>query len=126
MNDFATIHLRVPAALKARWVRQSRAAGQRLTDWIIARVERPVNTLPIPESIASQYHGAGHALAAITGGQIVRIVYLADALPDYDPGAPGALRATLDDARLGHIVRELQAVGQVSVGMCSCWEFVEL
>lgn len=38
MTD-ALIHLRVPAALKARWVRDSRAAGQRLTDWIVRRVE---------------------------------------------------------------------------------------
>ena len=35
----STVHLRIPAALKARWVRASRAAGQRLTDWIVARVE---------------------------------------------------------------------------------------
>lgn len=38
MSD-ALIHLRVPAALKARWVRESRAAGMRLTDWIVQRVE---------------------------------------------------------------------------------------
>jgi hypothetical protein len=33
------IHLRVPAEQKARWVRESRAAGMRLTDWIVQRVE---------------------------------------------------------------------------------------
>jgi len=33
------IHLRVPAATKARWVRASRAASLRLTDWIVQRVE---------------------------------------------------------------------------------------
>ena len=38
MTD-ALIHLRVPAAIKARWVRESRAAGMRLTDWIVQRVE---------------------------------------------------------------------------------------
>lgn len=38
MSD-ALIHLRVPAALKARWVRDSRAAGMRLTEWIVQRVE---------------------------------------------------------------------------------------
>ena len=38
MTD-ATIHLRVPAALKGRWIRASRAAGMRLTDWIIDAVE---------------------------------------------------------------------------------------
>lgn len=39
MPDDALIHLRVPASLKARWVRESRAAGMRLTDWIIQRME---------------------------------------------------------------------------------------
>lgn len=43
MSDDALIHLRVPAGLKARWVRESRAAGMRLTDWIIKRVE---NAMP--------------------------------------------------------------------------------
>lgn len=40
MTD-ALIHLRVPAELKARWVRESRAAGMRITEWIVQRVERP-------------------------------------------------------------------------------------
>lgn len=37
--DSALIHLRVPAAQKALWVRLSRAEGVRLTDWIVGRVE---------------------------------------------------------------------------------------
>lgn len=56
MTDDALIHLRVPAATKARWVRESRAAGQRLTDWIIERVERPMlkhtPTIIIPPGLA--------------------------------------------------------------------------
>ena len=40
MTD-ALIHLRVPAATKAAWVRASRAEGLRLGDWIVRRVERP-------------------------------------------------------------------------------------
>lgn len=35
----ALIHLRVPAATKARWVRASRSAGLRLTDWLTTIVE---------------------------------------------------------------------------------------
>ena len=38
MSD-SIVHLRVPAATKARWVRESRAAGMRLTDWIVARID---------------------------------------------------------------------------------------
>lgn len=35
----ALIHLRVPAATKGRWVRASRAADQRLSDYITCAVE---------------------------------------------------------------------------------------
>lgn len=46
MSDTAIIHLRVPTATKARWVRESRAAGMRLTDWIVQRVEaRPMKKI---------------------------------------------------------------------------------
>lgn len=54
MTD-ATIHLRVPAALKGRWVRASRAAGMRLTDWIIeaveAHMERQLTRIAIPDDV---------------------------------------------------------------------------
>jgi AraC-like DNA-binding protein len=40
MSDEALVHLRVPAAVKGRWVRESRADGQRLSDWLIQRIER--------------------------------------------------------------------------------------
>lgn len=123
----SVIHINVPRALKARWVKASQARGLKLTDWIIERLEaRTMNVYSIPKALASKYHGAGHALAAITGGQVIDLVYVEDALPDYDPDAPGALAAAISDDRLGPAVRGLQALGVVSVGMCSSWEFVEL
>ena len=55
MSD-ALIHLRVPAATKARWVRESRAAGMRLADWICQRVEaQPMENktnISIPQGMA--------------------------------------------------------------------------
>lgn len=39
----AYVHLRVPAATKARWVRESRAEGKRLTDWITEKVEKSMS-----------------------------------------------------------------------------------
>ena len=55
MSD-ALIHLRVPAATKARWVRESRAAGMRLTDWIVQRVEAQpmdkITPISIPQGVA--------------------------------------------------------------------------
>ena len=54
MTD-SLIHLRVPAAVKGRWVRASRAAGQRLTDYITSAVEaymqQQLTRLAIPDDI---------------------------------------------------------------------------
>ena len=130
----ALIHLRVSPALKGRWVRESRAAGMKLTDWIIQRVEaRPMNVYKIPDTLSSAYHGAGYALAAIAGGRPVALRYVEDLAPDLGDvlaeGGSAARRAVQNwvasDAA-GPTVRELQALGDVSVGMCSSWEFVEL
>lgn len=68
----ALIHLRVPAALKARWLAQSRQRGQKLTDWIIEKIEVPkMQVFKVPDALASKYHGSGYALPAPpTGAQI--------------------------------------------------------
>ena len=54
----ALIHLRVSPALKGRWVRESRAAGMRLTDWIVSRVEaqpmEKVTPVCIPQGMVLQ------------------------------------------------------------------------
>lgn len=38
MPDDAIIHLRVPASLKASWVRQAQREGRKLSDWITQRI----------------------------------------------------------------------------------------
>lgn len=121
----ALIHLRVPAATKARWVRESRQTGAKLTDWVIQKVERAMPVYKVPESLASKYHGAGYALAATAGGQLVDIAYLEDLLPEFD-GSSAEARAAMLDPRIGPTVRHLQAQGTVHAGMLSCWEFVQL
>lgn len=54
MTD-AIVHLRVPAATKGRWIRASRAAGQRLSDYIIDAVEaymqQQLAKVAIPEGL---------------------------------------------------------------------------
>lgn len=49
------IHLRVPTATKGRWVRASRAAGMRLTDYITCAVEaymqQQLTRVAIPEGL---------------------------------------------------------------------------
>lgn len=55
MTTDALIHLRVSAARKGRWVRASRAAGMRLSDWIINAVEahmhQQLTRIAIPEGL---------------------------------------------------------------------------
>jgi len=36
----AQVHLRVPMHIKAQWVRESRACGMKLTDWLLQRIEK--------------------------------------------------------------------------------------
>jgi hypothetical protein len=82
-----------------------------------------MNVWKVPDSLADKYHGSGHALAAVAGGQLVGLVYLAEVIPDFDEDS---LQSVLSDERLGPTVRYLSALGEVSIGMCSCWEFIEL
>lgn len=92
-----------------------------------------MKTYHIPEATASQYHGAGYALASTTGGQLVALRYLADIAPELDEPlteggqtARAAVQNWIKSDAAGPTVRELQALGQVHVGMCSAWEFCEL
>lgn len=92
-----------------------------------------MSVYPVPDNLATQYHGSGWALAAVTGGALVALRYVADVAPatvadavtEGGPHAAFFVRTWLASAEAAPIVRELQALGQVSVGMCSCWEFVE-
>ena len=89
---------------------------------------------PIGEALAAQYRGAGWALAAVTGGQVVALRYVDDVAPTEvaDTVAEGGqhaaffVRQWLGTSEAAPVVRELHALGAVSVGMCSAWEFVEL
>lgn len=128
--------MNVARRVKARWVNASQQRGMKLTDYLtdmIARAEA-MNVYPIPDATSSQYHGAGWALAVIAGGQVVAIRYLrdvAEAIAEQIEEAGGAhasffVKQWLQTDAAAPVGRELQALGQVSVGMCSAWEFCEL
>lgn len=85
-----------------------------------------MNVFQVPESLYDKYHGAGHALAATANGLLVDIVYIRDVLEDFDGEDEADLEAAVNDERIGPTVRYLQSLGNVHVGMCSCYEFVEL
>jgi hypothetical protein len=92
-------------------------------------------TYPIPEGLIPFYKGCGWALAAVAAGQLVKIVYLADVSPTFDKlmqqsGSDNHslffARQVMSPPEVGLVVRELQALGEVSAGMLSGWEFTEL
>jgi hypothetical protein len=77
----------------------------------------------VPDALESRYKGAGYALAAIMNGQLIDIRYFDDILPDFDPDM---IHEFVTDDRLAPVSRELSVLGEVSVGMCGGWEFIEL
>lgn len=87
-------------------------------------------------TLDTQYRGAGWAVVAHLNGEVVAIRYLADAdeqlsaaLDDYAESElyPAALIKTwIETPKAGALIRELQPLGYVSIGMCSGGEFVEL
>ena len=92
-----------------------------------------MNTYTIPDTLAAQYHGAGYAMAATASGQLVALRYLVDVAPELDEPlseggqtARAAVQSWIKSDAAGAAVRELQALGEVRVGMCSSWEFCEL
>lgn len=74
----------------------------------------------------TKYQGAGHAIAAVTGNQVIDLVYLRDMLPGLDEEDVAAVHRALEDDRLGPKMRELSALGELYIGMCSSYEFVVL
>jgi hypothetical protein len=88
----------------------------------------------IPESLDSKYHGSGWALGSVVGGQLVDMRYVRDvasqAVADQlEEGASHAqffLSLWISTQEAAPVVRELQALGDVVVGMISCREFVVL
>lgn len=84
-----------------------------------------MNVFKVPDALEHQYKGTGIALAASVDGLLVAIRYLSDIAPDVD-ATPENLEEVIQSANLAPTVRELQALGDVHIGMCSCWEFIEL
>ena len=93
-----------------------------------------MNVYKIGDALACEYKGAGYALAAVVSCQVVALRYVQDVAPAVVANAEAGsdshgaffVRTWLGTAEAGPVVRELQALGEVSGGMCSGWEFCEL
>ncbi|HEU4855290.1 MAG TPA: hypothetical protein VFS89_08405 [Nitrosospira sp.] len=78
----------------------------------------------IQGAVTNKYQGAGPAVAAIAGEKIINLVYVRDVIDEMDEEDEDSIANALVDVRLGPTVRELSALGEVFVGMCSCHEFI--
>jgi hypothetical protein len=92
-----------------------------------------MHILKISDSLAGAYHGSGWALGSVANGELVALRYVDDLAPfsvAFQLGdgngahADFFIKVWLDTAEAAPVVRGLQALGDVVVGMCSCWEFV--
>ena len=88
-------------------------------------------TLKIPETLYPKYHGTGYGLVAVVNNQIVDLKYFEDIADEFyidaDVDAPqDRLKEIIEDNRLGETVRYFQSLGDVHVGIFSCYEFVEM
>lgn len=90
-----------------------------------------MNTYKIPESLYSKYHGSGYGLVATLNGLIVDLKYFEDVSDDFyiesgDSDVSDQLKKIVADPRLSETVRYFQSLGDVHVGIFSCYEFVEM
>lgn len=77
----------------------------------------------IPDELAGAYKGCGHAIAAVKNDKLVDLLYLSDLLPDF---APHRVEELMFDLRLAPTIAHLSSLGDVSIGICSCWQFCEI
>ena len=84
-----------------------------------------MNVYKIPAALEAKYKGAGTALAASANGILIDICYLRDICPNANDSVEN-LKTLIDDIQLAPTVRYLSSLGEIHVGMCSAWEFVEL
>ena len=90
-----------------------------------------MNVFKIPESLRAKYHGAGYGLIASLNGQVVDLKYFEDIDDEFyvdaeDGRVESQLKNIIVDPRVGETVRYFQSLGEVHVGIFSCYEFCEL
>lgn len=89
----------------------------------------------VPENLHVQYHGAGYALVAIKDDVLVAIQYLRNIDGEFDfddddlecgESVHDRLKNIIADDRVGHVSKLLNSLGNVHIGMMSCYQFIEM
>lgn len=90
-----------------------------------------MNIFKIPESLYKEYHGTGYGLVARLNGQLVDLKYFEDIADVFYIDADEEIvteriKTIIEDDRLRETIRYFQSIGEVHVGIFSCYEFCEL
>ena len=90
-----------------------------------------MNIFKIPESLYNKYHGTGYGLVAVLNGQVVDLKYFEDIADEFYIDADEEIvtermKTIIEDDRLCETIRYFQSLGEVHVGIFSCYEFCEL
>ena len=90
-----------------------------------------MNIFKIPESLYNKYHGTGYGLVAVLNGQVVDLKYFEDIADEFYIDADEEIvtermKTIIEDDRLCETIRYFQYLGEVHVGIFSCYEFCEL
>ena len=90
-----------------------------------------MNVFKIPEVLYTKCHGSGYGLVATLNGEIVDLKYFEDIADDFyiesdDEIVEDRIKEIISDGRLGETIRYFQSLGDVHVGIFSCFEFCEI
>ena len=77
-------------------------------------------------TLEAKYHGMGYAIGAAVDGQLIDFAYLRDTFDIDDLEDEAHVLELLKRPEIGPVVRHMQSLGEVYVGMCSCYDFVIL
>lgn len=80
----------------------------------------------IPENLEPKYRGAGYAIAATLGKKLIDFHYIDDFIPEFDPSLDWNVALAIEDSRMAPVVREMQSLGELHIGMCSGGKFLQL
>lgn len=79
----------------------------------------------ITEDLYDKYHGCGYAIGAAINDKLVDFKYFRDIDEQFDDEFD-SVKDLINDEKMGPTVRYLQSLGEVYVGMCSSYEFIEV
>ena len=92
-----------------------------------------MKVIKVPETLYPKYRGCGYAMCATLNEVMLDLIYFVDIFKDFDefegleqPALFEAMKALIIKPEVGKKVRYLQSLGDVSFGLCSCYEFNEL